>query len=107
MKFIHAVVFENTEFGYGKYDVTNWSDLTNADYTVHCLYSEDREKIIYLEDNIHAPIEKQIESFLEGVAYTDESVSVTKAFIVITDGYCYREDVVSSYLINGFYVEVE
>jgi len=106
MKFIHAVVFDNTEFARSNYDITDWSDLTSEDYTVHCLYSENYEKIIYLEDNIHAPIEKQIESFLEGVKFIGEPVSVTKAFIIVEDGYGYRKDVVESHLVNGFYIEV-
>lgn len=122
MKFIHAIVFDKTEYDnlreYGV-DFENWDDITEGDYIVHCLYDVENEKVLVHEDNTHQPVETIIESFLEGIEYgnsTDvgglmipnEINKVQKAYIVVnSDQSPYSSEAVRPHFINKTYVEVE
>jgi hypothetical protein len=97
MKFIHAVVFDKDEFENGHYDPTNWDDLCDGDYIVHCLYDVDNERIIIHDDNTHKPVEAMIENFLDGIEYANstnvggimipnEKIIVKKAGVVVNEG---------------------
>ena len=118
MKFIHAVVFDKTDFENSNYNTSSWDDLTSADYTVHCLYNVDNEDIVIIEDNMHTPVETMIENFLDGVRYAgsvnvgglivvNSDVEVINAYIVVDDGLSYRIDAVGLCLVEGNYVEVK
>lgn len=66
MSFIHFILVDNPE------DVNeDWDNLISCDYCVHCLYSVGRNEITLLGDNIHDPIEAQIDSFLDGVLFCE------------------------------------
>ena len=122
MKFIHAVVFDKTEYDnlreYGV-DFENWDDITEGDYIVHCLYDVENEKVLVHEDNIHQPVETIIENFLEGIEYgnstnvggvmiPNEINKVQKAYIVVnSDQSPYSSEAVRPHFINKTYVEVE
>ena len=122
MKFIHAVVFDKTEYDnlreYGV-DFENWDDITEGDYIVHCLYDVENEKILIHEDNTHQPVEAIIEAFLEGIEYgnstnvggimiPNEINKVQKAYIVVnSDQSPYSSEAVRPHFINKTYVEVE
>ena len=119
MKFIHAVVFDKTEYDnlreYGV-DFENWDDITEGDYIVHCLYDVENEKILIHEDNTHQPVETIIESFLEGIEYGNSinvggvmiPNKVQKAYIVVNkDQSPYSSETVRPHFINKTYVEVE
>ena len=109
MKFIHAVVYDRTEFNelkeYGV-DFENWDDITEGDYIVHCLFCETTEDLIVLEDNTHAPVEQIISSFLDGVRYIYDEVIVKKAYIVVDNGLSYDKEAVGLCLVESAYVEV-
>lgn len=122
MKFIHAVVYDRTEYEnlreYGV-DFESWGDITEGDYIVHCLYDIDNEKILVQEDNTHQPVETIIETFLKGIEYgnsinvggimiPNEANEVTKAYIIVNkDQSSYSSDAVRPHFINKTYVEVE
>lgn len=117
MKFIHAVIFDVDEFNNGNYDTSNWSDLTNGDYVVHCLYNVDNEEIIVLEDNIHQSVEVLIAAFIDGVIYANSTnvgglmvqtsdIEVTKAFIVVDNGLSHDPEAALLCLVEGAYREV-
>ena len=122
MKFIHAIVFDKTEYEnlreYGV-DFESWGDITEGDYIVHCLYDVDNEKILVQEDNTHQPVETIIETFLKGIEYgnsinvggimiPNEANEVTKAYIIVNkDQSSYSSDAVRPHFINKTYVEVE
>lgn len=121
MKFIHAVVFDKTEYDelyeYGV-DFENWDDITAGDYIVHCLYDVENEKILIHEDNTHQPVETMIENFLDGIEYANainvgglmipsEINEVTKAYIVVDNGLSYNKEAVTLCLTEGNYVEVK
>ena len=121
MKFIHAVIYDKSEYDelkeYGV-DFENWDDITEGDYIVHCLYDVDNETILFHEDNTHKPVEAMIENFLDGIEYgnsinvggimiPNEANEVTKAYIVVDNGLSYRSDAVGLCLVEGAYVEVE
>ena len=121
MKFIHAVVFDKSEYDelkeYGV-DFENWDDITEGDYIVHCLYDVENEKVLIHEDNTHQPVETMIENFLDGIEYANainvgglmipnEINEVTKAYIVVDNGLSYNKEAVTLCLVEGVYVEVE
>lgn len=122
MKFIHAVVYDRTEYEelceYGV-DFESWDDITEGDYIVHCLYDVDNEKILIHEDNTHQPVETMIENFLDGIEYgnstnvgglmiPNEANEVIKAYIIVNkDQSSYNSDAVLPHFINKTYVEVE
>ena len=122
MKFIHAVVFDKTEYEnlreYGV-DFESWGEITDGDYIVHCLYDVENEKILVQEDNTHQPVETIIETFLKGIEYgnsinvggimiPNEANEVTKAYIIVNkDQSSYSSDAVRPHFINKTYVEVE
>ena len=117
MKFIHAVIFDVDEFNNGNYNTSDWDDLTDGDYIVHCLYSVDEEKILIHEDNCHAPVETMIDSFLDGVIFANsanvggimiptEEIEITKAFIVVDNGLRYDVEAAILCLVEGAYTEV-
>ena len=106
MKFIHAVVHDIDEFNNYYSTACGWGELTDGDYIVHCLYCEDSEKIIVLEDNTHAPIETIISSFLDGIRFAGGEVTVTKAYIIVDNGLSYNREAVGLCLVEGSYVEV-
>ena len=121
MKFIHAVVYDKTEYDnlreYGV-DFESWDDLTEGDYIVHCLYDVENEQILIHEDNTHQPVEAMIENFLDGIKYANstnvgglmipnEEIEVAKAYIVVDNGLSYSSDAVGLCLVEGNYVEVE
>lgn len=122
MKFIHAIVFDKTEYEnlreYGV-DFESWGDITEGDYIVHCLYDVDNEKILVQEDNTHQPVETIIETFLKGIEYgnsinvggimiPNEANEVIKAYIIVNkDQSSYSSDAVRPHFINKTYVEVE
>ena len=106
MKFIHAVIFDVDEFNNGLYNTEDWGDLTDGDYVVHCLFCETTEDLIVLEDNIHAPVEQTISSFLDGVRYVYDEVIVKKAYIIVDNGLSYDKEAATLCLVEGAYVEV-
>lgn len=122
MKFIHAVIYDKTEYEnlreYGV-DFENWDEITDGDYVVHCLYDVENEKILIHEDNTHQPVETIIETFLEGIEYgnsinvggimiPNKTNEVTKAYIIVNkDQSSYSSDAVRPHFINKTYVEVE
>ena len=109
MKFIHAVIFDVDEYNelkeYGV-DFENWDDITQGDYIVHCLFCEDTEDLIVLEDNTHAPVEQIISSFLDGVRFIYDEVIVKKAYIVVDNGLGYDKEAATLCLVEGAYREV-
>ena len=89
MKFIHAVVYDVTEYENlreHKVNLWNWDELTEGDYIIHCLYDVNNEQVLIHEDNIHQPVEIMIENFLNGVKYansTNEKIIVKKGGIIV------------------------
>ena len=115
MKFIHAIVMDTDEFN--ALEEHTWDYLSDGDYIVHCLYDVDNETILIHEDNTHKPVETMIENFLNGIEYanstnvgglmiSNEEIEVTKAYIVVDNGFSYNAEAVSLCLIEGNYVEV-
>ena len=120
MKFIHAVIFDKSEYNelkeYGV-DFENWDDITGGDYIVHCLYSVDNEQVIIHEDNTHQPVVTMIDSFLGGVVFANstdvggimipnEEIEIINAYIVVDNGLSYDQEAVTLCLVEGAYVEV-
>ena len=121
MKFIHAVIYDKTEYDnlreYGV-DFENWDDITEGDYIVHCLYDVENEKVLIHKDNTHQPVEIMIKNFLDGIEYANainvgglmipnEINEVIKAYIVVDNGLSYDKEAVTLCLVEGAYVEVE
>ena len=110
MKFIHAVVYDRTEYEnlreYGV-DFESWGDITDGDYIVHCLYDCDKQIVLMLEDDTHNPVCAQISSFYAGIKHCGYEVEVTKAYVVVDNGLSYSEEAVGLCLVKGKYVEVE
>ena len=119
MKFIHAIVLNNTQVRNESYDLGDWDDLNDGDYVVHCLYSVDNEDVIILDDNTHEPVVSMIDMFLEGYDYAnainvggmmmagEEAAEVINAYVVVDDGLEYTMNAVGLCLVEGNYVEVK
>lgn len=76
MNFIHFILVDNPE------DLNEeWDSLVSEDYCKHCLYSVKKDKIVFLSDNIHEPIETQIDSFIEGVRFCSQNCSLRKGIM--------------------------
>ena len=103
MKFIHAVIFDVDEFNNSNYNTEDWGDLCDG---VHCLYDVDNENIIIHEDNTHAPVETMIETFLDGVRFVCDEVTVKRVYIVVDNGLSYDREAATLCLVEGAYVEV-
>ena len=70
--FIHGIVFTAEEYEDYKNE-KYFSNCACGDYIVHALVNADTQEIIIRDDNIHQPIEEQIESFLAGVTYKNQN----------------------------------
>ena len=110
MKFIHAVVFDRTEYEelreYGV-DFESWDELTEGDYIVHCLYDCEKKAVIVLNDDTHTNIIDEIASFCQGIRYCGNEVEIIKAYVVMNekeDSYSWTQ--VYEHIVNGKYVEV-
>lgn len=107
MKFIHAVVFDKSEYDELKeYGMDNWDDICSGDYIVHCLYSIDNQKILIHEDNTHQPVEAMISNFFDGIKFCGNDVVVTKAIVIVDNGLAYNNDAVELCFIKENYMEV-
>ena len=106
MKFIHAVIFDVDEFNNSNYNTEDWGDLCDGDYVVHCLYDVENENIVIHEDNTHAPVETMIETFLDGVRFVCDEVTVKRVYIVVDNGLSYDREAATLCLVEGAYVEV-
>ena len=107
MKFIHEVIFDTDEFNNGNYNTSDWGDLTDGDYVVHCLYNCAAERTVLLNDNVHAPIEDAIYCYIQGARSTGAEIEVTKAYIVVDVGLNYDKEAITECLLYGCYTEVE
>lgn len=69
MTFVKTVCIDEKTWDGEDYD---YDDITCGDYIVFALWDitdENHPKMIMCDDNIHTPIESDIESFIEGVKY--------------------------------------
>lgn len=93
-KFIHAIVLTKEEYKDYK-DETNFRDCTCGDYIVHVLVDKTNQEVIIREDNIHAPVENIIESFLEGLVYDNSnSYDLIYGFYIVPKD-CYFDSIFS------------
>lgn len=101
MKFIHAIVFTPDET-----IPTEWFDACFGDYIIHALYSVEKERILILDDNCHAPVEDMINSFLIGTQFAieQEEIQVTECYVIADDPYSKYE--VAAKLKNKDFMEV-
>lgn len=102
MKFIHAIVFTPDEN-----PPAYWFDACFGDYIVHALYSVEKERILILDDNCHAPVEDMINSFLIGTQFAieqKEEIQVTECYVIADDPYSKYE--VAEKLKNKDFMEV-
>lgn len=104
MKFIHAIVFTPNELLEG-FVPTDWNEMCSGDYIIHALYSVDKDRILILNDNCHAPIEDIIDNFLIGVQFaTNQDTQITKCYVIADDPYSDGE--VAEKLRNLDFMEV-
>jgi hypothetical protein len=107
MKFIHAVVFTESEFNEGNYDTGDWRDLTEGDYVVHCLYSVDNKEVLFAEDNTHAPVESNMDAFFFGLEFAGHEAVVDRAIVIVKDNESpYTIETLEEYFLNCRYTEV-
>ena len=76
MRLVHGLVFTTEEITEEEIKNTEFTDLTFGDYITHILIDEDKQTIILYGDNIHNPIEAEIESFVDGLRYAGIEIEV-------------------------------
>lgn len=82
---LHALIFHNDEMTRDEILNSDFYDLACGDYIDHILIDKKNQKIIYQNDNIHEPIEAQIDSFIEGLCYSGAKVKLDGGVFLTTE----------------------
>lgn len=85
---LHVLVFDKSEISKDDILITDFYDLSFGDYIDHMLIDKDRKKIIYDDDNIHSPIEEQINSFIKGLCYSGAKVNLEVGILYTEKYHC-------------------
>lgn len=105
----HMVVIEESEKETYDFEQTNiWDDVTSGDYVVHGLYIRNLDSMPILDDNIHSPVETEIEYFLKGymaAAGAATTIDYRKLIVFVPNGCAYNTTDVKQALFNGNFIE--